>query len=148
MLLSSGSLMIGFSTPSLSILLFPAMGLMTYGGHLILMANMQVREDGVSSLTLQSAPPLPRPRPAPPHYMGAWQGVAMDSLKFHPGCLCPTLLSTVGEPPLKRSYSRFRGCLPIQWSACSLLLPRGHPTPYAYDSLCSHVCSVETKLIP
>jgi hypothetical protein len=25
-------------------------------------------------------------------HVGVWQGVAMDSLKFHPGPPCPTLL--------------------------------------------------------
>jgi hypothetical protein len=33
--------------------------------------------------------------------MGAWQGVAMDSLKFHPGPPCPTLLRPAGGPLLK-----------------------------------------------
>jgi hypothetical protein len=28
--------------------------------------------------------------------MGVWQGVAMDSLKFHPGPPCPTLLRPAG----------------------------------------------------
>jgi hypothetical protein len=32
--------------------------------------------------------------------MGIWQGVTTDSLKFHPGPPCPTLLSPVGGPPL------------------------------------------------
>jgi hypothetical protein len=36
--------------------------------------------------------------------MGVWQGVAMDSPKFHPGLPCPTLLCPVGGPPLKRPY--------------------------------------------
>jgi hypothetical protein len=37
--------------------------------------------------------------------MGVWQRVGMDSLKFHPGPLCPTLLRPVGRPPLKRPYA-------------------------------------------
>jgi hypothetical protein len=36
--------------------------------------------------------------------MGVWQGLAMDSLKFHPGPLYPTLLCPVGRPPLKRLF--------------------------------------------
>jgi hypothetical protein len=46
--------------------------------------------------------------------MGVWQGVAMDSLKFHLGLPCPTLLCPAGRPPLKR---------PARWAACSRLLP-------------------------
>jgi hypothetical protein len=54
--------------------------------------------------------------------MGVWKEVAMDSLKFHPGPPCPTLLGPVGRPPLKQPYSRFRGgpldtprCTPMMW---------------------------------
>jgi hypothetical protein len=36
--------------------------------------------------------------------MGVWQGVAMDSLKFQLGLLCPTPLCPDGRPPLKRPY--------------------------------------------
>jgi hypothetical protein len=39
--------------------------------------------------------------------IGVRQGVAMDSPKYHSGSLCLTLLRPVGEPPLKRLYSRF-----------------------------------------
>jgi hypothetical protein len=49
--------------------------------------------------------------------MGVWHGVAMDSLKFHPGPPCPTFLLPypAGGRPVAVSY------------------PPGHPTPYAYD---------------
>jgi hypothetical protein len=40
--------------------------------------------------------------------MGAWQEVAMDSLKLHPGLACPTLLGPAGGPTLKWPNSRFR----------------------------------------
>jgi hypothetical protein len=40
--------------------------------------------------------------------MGVWQGVTMESLKFHPGLPCPTLLRPVDGPHLKRPYSHFR----------------------------------------
>jgi hypothetical protein len=33
--------------------------------------------------------------------MGVWQGVAMDSLKFHPGLPCLNLLRSAGGPPPK-----------------------------------------------
>jgi hypothetical protein len=46
--------------------------------------------------------------------MGIWQGVAMDSLKFHPGPLCRTLLRPAGGIPPKR---------PTGQVACSHLLP-------------------------
>jgi hypothetical protein len=39
--------------------------------------------------------------------MGAWQGVAMDSLKFHPGLLCLNLLCPVGGLPLKRPFQEW-----------------------------------------
>jgi hypothetical protein len=55
--------------------------------------------------------------------MGVWQGVGMDSLKFHSGLPCPTLLRPAGRQPLKRIYSHFRGGLPTGWAACSHLLP-------------------------
>jgi hypothetical protein len=41
--------------------------------------------------------------------MGVWQVAAMDSLKFHPGLPCPTLLCPVGEPPLKQPYGHDDG---------------------------------------
>jgi hypothetical protein len=40
---------------------------------------------------------------------GVWQGVAIDSLKFHPGLTCPTLLCPVG--------------MPVRQAACGRLLP-------------------------
>jgi hypothetical protein len=39
--------------------------------------------------------------------MGVWQGAAMDSLKYHYGPPCPTLLRPVGRPSLKRPYGCF-----------------------------------------
>jgi hypothetical protein len=41
--------------------------------------------------------------------MAVWQGVAIDSLKFHQSPPCPTLLSLAGGPPMKQPYSHFRG---------------------------------------
>jgi hypothetical protein len=35
--------------------------------------------------------------------LGVWHGVAMGTLKFHPGQPRPTLLRPAGGPPLKRS---------------------------------------------
>jgi hypothetical protein len=55
--------------------------------------------------------------------MGVWQGVTMDSLKFHSGLPNPTLLRTEGWPPLKRSYGP---------QVAAIFYPFGHPTPYAY----------------
>jgi hypothetical protein len=40
--------------------------------------------------------------------MGVWQGLTMDSLKFHPCPPCPNLLCPAGRPPLKRCYGHFR----------------------------------------
>jgi hypothetical protein len=64
--------------------------------------------------------------------MGAWKGVAMDSLKFHTSLPCPTFLSHVGGPPLKRPHGCFRDGPPTRRAACGRLLPFGHPTLYAY----------------
>jgi hypothetical protein len=55
--------------------------------------------------------------------MGVWHGVAMDSLKFHLGLSCSTLLRPAGEPPLERPYGRFWGGLPTGWASCGHLLP-------------------------
>jgi hypothetical protein len=50
--------------------------------------------------------------------------VAMDSLKFHLGSPCPTILRPAGGPPLKRPCGCFRGGLPTgPPAACSRLLP-------------------------
>jgi hypothetical protein len=62
--------------------------------------------------------------------MGVWQGVAMDSLKYHSGPQCPTLLCPAGGP-----YSRFKGGPPTRRTTCSrLLLPW---TPHAMRLCCA-----------
>jgi hypothetical protein len=43
----------------------------------------------------------------------------MDSLKFHSGLPCPTLLRPVGGPPLKLPYGRFRGGPPAGRATCA-----------------------------
>jgi len=64
--------------------------------------------------------------------MGVWQGLAMESLKFHPGLLCPTLVCPAGGPSLKRPCGHFRvACLQVGRPAV-IFYPFGHPTPYAY----------------
>jgi hypothetical protein len=55
--------------------------------------------------------------------MGVWQAVAMDSLKFHPGLPCLTLLSPADGPPHKRPYGRLWGGPPTGRAACGRLLP-------------------------
>jgi hypothetical protein len=71
-----------------------------------------------------------------PIFIGVWQGVAMNSLKFHPGPPCHTLLCPVGGPHLKRAYSRFRGGLStrqvvggLRPSSTHLDTPRRTPMP-------------------
>jgi hypothetical protein len=54
--------------------------------------------------------------------VGVWQGVAMDSLKFHPGSPCPTLLRPADGPSLRWSYECFRGGPPVGRMACGHLL--------------------------
>jgi hypothetical protein len=75
--------------------------------------------------------------------MGVWQGVAMVSLKFHPGPPCSAFPRPTGGPPLKRPYSCFRGGPLAGRAACGHLLPLW--TPHAVR-LCLHsvacgVCS-------
>jgi hypothetical protein len=59
--------------------------------------------------------------------MGVQQGVAKDSLKFHPCPPCPTLLCPVGEPPLKRPHNRFRDGVPEKEAVCGHLRPLWTP---------------------
>jgi hypothetical protein len=61
--------------------------------------------------------------------MGVWEGVSMDSLQFHPGPPCFTLLRPAGGPPLKQPYGCFRRGLPAGRKACGHLLLLW--TPYA-----------------
>jgi hypothetical protein len=49
--------------------------------------------------------------------MGVWEGVAMNSLKFHPRLLCPTLLRPACGPPLKQPYRGAGG----MWSSSTHL---------------------------
>jgi hypothetical protein len=60
--------------------------------------------------------------------MGVWQGAALDSLKFHLGPPCLTLLCPAGEPPLKRPYIRFRGGSPAGRAAFGRLYPLDNPS--------------------
>jgi hypothetical protein len=57
--------------------------------------------------------------------MGVWQGVAMDSIKFHLGLLCPIFLC-LGPTAISGV-----ACLQGRWPA-AIFYPLGHPTPYAY----------------
>jgi hypothetical protein len=80
------------------------------------------------------SPWMPQARPV-------WKGVSTDSLKFHPGPPCPTLLRPAGGPPPTRPYCRFWGGPPAGQAACGRLLPpwipdvvRACPSPYASGS--------------
>jgi hypothetical protein len=63
--------------------------------------------------------------------MGVWQGVAMDSLKVHPGPPCPTLLCPAGGPPLTSVSGLAR---PLGGRPAFVFYLFGHPTRHAYDS--------------
>jgi hypothetical protein len=52
-----------------------------------------------------------------------WQGLAMESLKFHPGQPCPTFLRPAGGLPLKRPYGPFWGGPAAGRVACGRILP-------------------------
>jgi hypothetical protein len=57
--------------------------------------------------------------------------MAMDSLEFHLGLPCPTLLNPAGGPPLKRP----NGLQGLQgWLPAGVFYPLGHPKPYTYAS--------------
>jgi hypothetical protein len=45
-----------------------------------------------------------------------WQGVAMNSLEYYLGPPCPTVLYSVGAPPLKIAIRQFQG-----WPTCLIL---------------------------
>jgi hypothetical protein len=58
----------------------------------------------------------------------------MDSLKFHPGSPCSTLLPKGGSP-LKWPYDRFRDGPPAGRQGerpAAVVHPFGHPTPSSY----------------
>jgi hypothetical protein len=59
--------------------------------------------------------------------IGVWQGVAMDSLKLHPGPPCPTLLRPAVAPPPKRPYDRFGAGPPAERAACGRFLSPSIP---------------------
>jgi hypothetical protein len=59
--------------------------------------------------------------PSPLLFIAVWQGVAMDSLKFHPGLPCLNLSRPADGPPLKRPYRAER----------AVFNPLGHPVPYS-----------------
>jgi hypothetical protein len=63
------------------------------------------------------------------HVMGVWQGVAMDSLKFHPGLPCLTLLCPAGGPPLKWPHGL---ACPQGGRPVLVFYLFGDPTLYAY----------------
>jgi hypothetical protein len=81
----------------------------------------------VFDFDLDLHPHLQQQNQSYPVYMGAWQGVAMDSLKFHPGPPCQTILHHADGPPLKWPQGRFRGSLPAGGVPCGRLLHFGIP---------------------
>jgi hypothetical protein len=52
--------------------------------------------------------------------MSVWQGMTMDSLKFHLGLPYPSLLRPAGRPPQERPYA-----LPPLWTPHALHLSYG-----------------------
>jgi hypothetical protein len=78
--------------------------------------------------------------------IGVWQGVAMDSPKYHYGPPCPTLLCPAGEPSLTQPYGCFRGGRLVGWATCGYLSPSWTPHAirlclqrlYSITHNCSH----------
>jgi hypothetical protein len=60
--------------------------------------------------------------------MGVWQGVAMDTLKFQQGPLCPTLLRSVGQAVSGVA-------LPEGRRPAAFFYTLGHPTSYNYADI-------------
>jgi hypothetical protein len=61
-----------------------------------------------------------------------WQGVAIESPKFHPVPPCPTLQCPAGGLPLKRPLA-VSGVAHLQGKRlAAVFYPFGHPTPYSY----------------
>jgi hypothetical protein len=82
-------------------------------------------------------------------HMGVWQGVVMNSLKFHPGPPCPTLLRPAGGPLLKRPFGRFRGRPLAGRAAFGHLQPPSATHSYAFvRSLRVHVLMNFIILLP
>jgi hypothetical protein len=77
-----------------------------------------------------------------PTFMGVWQGVAMDSLKFHPGLPCPTFLRPAGRRPLKRPAHRACGLRP---SSTPLDTPRRTPLPTFHDTAFDDIQNLHVK---
>jgi hypothetical protein len=72
----------------------------------------------------------------------------MDSLKYHPGPPCPTLLRPTGEPSLKWPYGRFRGRQGRQGQGRqpgAVFYPFRHPTPYVYDRVVTFVLRTRSR---
>jgi hypothetical protein len=59
--------------------------------------------------------------------MGVWQGVAIESLKYHLGPPCRNFLRPEGGPPLKRLLGRFKGGPAAGRAAFDRLLPLWRP---------------------
>jgi hypothetical protein len=75
-----------------------------------------------------------------------WQGVYIDSLKFHPNLLCPTLLRPAGVPSPNRPYGCFWDGLPVERLACGCLLPPWIPHVkwhIVFDVFSSEYCHFE-----
>jgi hypothetical protein len=69
----------------------------------------------IKSLTIYQLGNLKGVRPV-------WQWVSTDSLKFHPGLPCPTLLRPASALPLERPYRRFWGGPSARGVVCGRLL--------------------------
>jgi hypothetical protein len=59
--------------------------------------------------------------------MGLWQGVAMDSLKFHPGLPCPTLLRPRAGHPWNSLTAVYGVARPQGGLPAAVFFPFGHP---------------------
>jgi hypothetical protein len=55
--------------------------------------------------------------------MAVWQGLVMDSLKFHPGLPCPAFLCPACGLPLKQHHGCFSGGLLAERATCGRLQP-------------------------
>jgi hypothetical protein len=102
------------------------------------------RHHDISRWALRLRPPRAAKVTTAGNDMCVWQGVAMNSLKIHPGLLCPNLLCPVGGPPLTWFYSHFRDGSLAGQTACGhfyTLLDTPRCTPMEDDTLIT--CAVK-----
>ncbi|KAM6360186.1 equilibrative nucleobase transporter 1 isoform 3-T4 [Alca torda] len=118
-LYTGGTLLVAFSTPELAVLLFPAMSMLSVGGILLILTNMQATSLGSTapssspSTTVPSTPPLPSSSSSRLRCPGRSQSYRTYEEKRPPGEAGPE------ETPLEPTTPRGGGDPPgVPFGAC------------------------------